>query len=398
MGFEELLPKEESEEELVEEVSKSNDCEKIGQNQFYSIITNKQSDWQTIIYDLIHSEQLDPWDIDLVVLTKRYFEKILELEESNELVEEGDNDLKTGEEIYKESDFYVSSKVLLAASLLLRIKSEFLLNKHIRDIDEALFGKKKENKQIIERIEINEDEIPILMPKTPLARARRVTLPELMSALNKAINTESRRIKREVQIKRARKLSEVDIPTFKRIDLKDRIKQFYAKILTSLKKRVDNDGRELNKISFSELVGREKEEKLASFLPLLHLSNTKKLWLEQEFHLEEIWVFLYEHFSKNRDKFLEDLEEDIEEMKEELEINNEDLENVEGEKLSGLERARLKNQAKKQMQDEIKRELAEELGQEIKKEIIEEISEEAKTEIKDIEKEEKIDKISGFEG
>ena len=42
-----------------------------------------------------------------------------------------------------------------------------------------------------------------------------------MAALNKAINTESRRIKREVAVKRAKKLSEVDFPEFKRVDLKE---------------------------------------------------------------------------------------------------------------------------------------------------------------------------------
>jgi len=284
-------------EELIESVdNESND--RIGENQFYDIITSRKPDWQAIIYDLIHTEQLDPWDIDLVRLTAKYFEKIAEMEET---------------------DFYDSSKVLLAAALLLRIKSEFLLNKHLRSIDEILFGRKDEDKKVFERIEINEDELPVLIPKTPLPRARRVTLPELMAALNKAINTESRRIKREVAVKRAQKLSEVDFPKFRRVDLKDRIKQFYARVLTSLKKKPMDAEKHLNKVGYSDLAGSEKEEKLACFLPVLHLSNTKKLWLEQGGHLEEIWIYLKEYFDKNRDKFVEELEEDIEGMKAELE-------------------------------------------------------------------------------
>jgi len=281
-------------EELIEVVKTE---ERIGENQFYDIVTSRKPDWQAVIYDLINSEQLDPWDIDLVKLTERYFEKINKMEEA---------------------DFYDSSKVLLAAALLLRIKSEFLLNKHLRSIDEILFDRKDEDKKVFERIEINEDELPILIPKTPLPRARRVTLPELMAALNKAINTESRRIKREVAVKRAQKLSEVDFPKFRRVDLKDRIRQFYAKVLTSLKKKGVNSEKHLNKIGFSELVGKDRDEKLACFLPVLHLSNNKKLWLEQYGHLDEIWVFLHEYFKKNRDKFVEELEEDIEGMKEEL--------------------------------------------------------------------------------
>jgi chromatin segregation and condensation protein Rec8/ScpA/Scc1 (kleisin family) len=281
--------------------------EKIGQNQFYDIITSRKPDWQAIIYDLIHTEQLDPWDIDIIILTEKYFEKVLELEK----------EIADSDEL-EVTDFYASSKVLLAAALLLRIKSEFLLNRHIKSIDDILFGKKEDKKYFLERIEIDNEDLPILIPKTPLPRARRVTLDELMSALNHAINTESRRIKREVSIKRAQKLSEVDFPEFSRIDLKDRIKHFYARVLTSLKKKAVTPEKHMNKIGYCDLIGKEREEKLASFLPLLHLSNTQKLWLEQEKHLDEIWVYLYNYFNKNKDKFMEDLEKDIEDMKEEL--------------------------------------------------------------------------------
>ena len=289
---------EELKEGEIIEIGSIEETEKIGQNQFYDIVTSKKSDWQTIIYELIHAEQLDPWNIDIIILTGKYFEKIHDLENT---------------------DFYVSSKVLLAASLLLRIKSEFLLNKHIKGIDEILFGKKEENKYVVEKIEIDENELPILIPRTPLPRSRRVTLTELMSALDKAINTESRRIKREVAVKRAKKLSEVDIPLFKRIDLKDRIKHFYARILTNLKRKASKPEKSLNKLGYSNLIGKEREERLACFLPLLHLSNSKKLWLEQETHLDEIWVYLYEYFNKNKEKFIEELEDDVEGMKEEIE-------------------------------------------------------------------------------
>lgn len=283
MDFEKFLP--ETEEIEISE----NQVEKITSNQFYDIITNRKPDWQSIIYELIQTNQLDPWDIDLIILTKKYFEKIEELEET---------------------DYYISGKVLLAATLLLRIKSEFLLDKHVKSIDEILFGK-KESVKAIEKIEIDESEIAILIPKTPLSRLRKVTLPELMAALNKAIETESRRIKREIQVKRAKKLSEVDI-SVKKIFLRDRIKQLYAKILTLLKKP------EINKISYFKLVGDKKEEKISAFLPILHLSDSKKVWIEQDTHLGEIWVYLYQHFETNREKFLLDLEQNIEEMKQEL--------------------------------------------------------------------------------
>jgi len=344
-------------DELIEESPVEGDIEdRIGQSQVYDIVTSRKPDWQAIIYDLIHTEQLDPWDIDLVKLTAKYFERIMKMEEN-------------------ETDFYDSSKVMLAAALLLRIKSEFLLNKHLRSIDEILFGRKDDEKKIFERIEINEDDLPILIPKTPLPRSRRVTLPELMAALNKAMSTESRRIKREVAVKRAQKLSEVDFPKFRRVDLKDRIKQFYARVLTSIKKKAVSDERHMNKIGYSELIGSEREEKLACFLPVLHLSNNKKLWLEQENHLEEIWIFLHEYFNNNKESFLEELEDDIEGMKAELEEENANSEALD-------EGKELITKGK---------EIDTQVGKDMKK-IVKEIGKE----IESINKEKEIEKVTGF--
>lgn len=368
MDFKEFLPTDKYEKEVEQEdieIIEEKLQEKIGQEQFYDVITSKKPDWQQIIYELINSEQLDPWDIDLVLLTRKYFERI---------------------QVLEDNDFYISSKVLLAACLLLRIKSEFLLNKHIKNIDEILFGKKEDKKLVFERIEINEDDLPLLIPKTPLPRARRVTLIELMNALNKAINTESRRIKREVAIKRARKLSEVDFPEFRRIDLKDRIKRIYAKILTTIKKTSNKPEKELNKVAYTNLAGNDRIERLSCFLPILHLSNSKKLWLEQEYHLQEIYIYLYDYFDKNRDKFIEELEDDIEAMKEELEA---------GEMLNEEEIA--SEDRKKEIIGEIEKAILDvEEAQKLSKEEIDEVESEVKEEIKELDKEKKIEKASGF--
>jgi len=386
MDFEDFLPEDFG---TNEEISDNPDSEKMGSEQVYDVITSRKPDWQQVIYDLIASEQLDPWDIDLVILTRKYFEKIALLEEQ---------------------DFYISSKVLLAAALLLRIKSEFLLNKHIKSIDDVLFGRKEETKYSMERIQIDENELPLLVPKTPMPRLRRVTLDELMGALNKAINTETRRIKRDIAIRRAKKLSEVDFPTFTRIDLKDRIRQFYARILTSLKK-VKVSEKELNKVGFTHLAGGEKEQKISSFLPLLHLSNSKKLWLEQEDHLEEIWIYLYEYFDKNRSNFLKDLMID-DSSTEEFEYPSELIEDEVSRNMSLAEKDYAKNSAGENLDEEIidNEKISEEEEKEIiRKEIIREIENEENSqnliseEISEIENgekelkvEEEIDRVSGF--
>lgn len=289
MDFEGFLP-EEVGKRTISKISKvkTDKIEQISQDQLYDILTSKEASWQAVIYELIQTEQLDPWNIDLSILAQRYLEKIRELEEAN---------------------FFISSKVLLAASLLLRIKSEILLNRYIRSLDEILFGKKEEKKTVMERIEIDENELPELMPRTPLPRFRQVTLQELMSALNKAINTESRRIKREITEKQAERLAQVDIPKF-RVNIRDRIRQIYAKIIVYFKKKPQS------KLSFTEIAGEGREEKLAAFLPLLHLDNQQKIWLQQEKHFSEIYIYLYELYKKQY--ALDFVEEEIGKIEEEL--------------------------------------------------------------------------------
>lgn len=271
--------------------------------QVYNIVTSRDPSWQSIIYDLIASEQLDPWNIDIGVLCKSYFDKIRQLEES---------------------DFHISSKVLLAASLLLRIKSEILLNKYMRDIDSILFPRDEEIKSIIERIEIDESEIPILSPKTPLPRFKKVTLQELIGALDVAIKTESRRIDKEIQKKQAQRLSHVDIPKFRRINIKERIRHFYAKILTGFK----NKKAEI-KLPYSHFTGSSKEERIACFLPMLYLSNHGKLWLEQDKHFSEIWVYLYNIFKKSFPDHDKDLLESEEEREMRLKQETDEVDRTE---------------------------------------------------------------------
>lgn len=243
--------------------------EKIKQEHIHELLFSEELSWQAILYDLINTEQLDPWDIDLVLLTGKYLTKIQALEEAN---------------------FFVSSKVLFAAALLLRIKSEILLEKDIRNLDEILFGKKEEQSYKLERIELAEGEIPELIPKTPLPRFRKVSLQELMEALNKAMNTETRRIRKEIEIRQLREGVDLNLPK-KTIKLTDKIKEIVAKIKFLFQKK--------EKIAFSELA-KNREEKLSTFVPLLHLDTQEKIWLEQEKHFGEIWILMYESYLKKQ--------------------------------------------------------------------------------------------------
>ncbi len=239
--------------------------DRINQDQFFNLISSNELSWQALIYDLIKTEQLDPWDINLATLADKYVETIQQLEDA---------------------DFFISSKILLACSLLLRLKSEILINSYIQDLNDALYGKKDEKRYEIERIEIDENDLPILSPRTPMARHKKVTLKELMKALDHAINTENRRIKKEIKGRQANKQMLTVMPKSNFIPLKTRIKSIFGLLKNHLD---DNDH-----MKFHHLAG-SKEEKLASFVPVLHLSNNGKIFLRQPEHIDHIHMTLDLH-------------------------------------------------------------------------------------------------------
>ncbi|MFC1682061.1 segregation/condensation protein A [Nanoarchaeota archaeon] len=262
--------------------------QKVKQDQVHDILFSREIGWQEIIYDLINTEQLDPWDMNILILTDKYLDKLQKLEEA---------------------DFFISSKVLLAAALLLRIKSEILLNKNIKSIDDILFGKKEQPKYTFEKIELDE-EIPELVLRSPIPRFKKVTLKELIESLNKAIATENRRIKKVIIDKNALRETEISLPK-RKFNIKHKIKEIYENLYAHLKE-------EKKKISFTEFAGENREEKIITFSPLLHLENQKKIWLEQDSHFEEIHIWLKNIYLKhNPDPFAElklEVEEQIKEL------------------------------------------------------------------------------------
>jgi segregation and condensation protein A len=260
----------------------------VKQEEIHDLLFSRELGWQEIIYDLINTEQLDPWDINITILAEKFLEKINKLEEA---------------------DFFVSSKVLLAAALLLKIKSEILLSKYIMSIDEILFGKKEKKEHKLERIEL-EEEIPSLIPRSPMPRFRKVTLKELMESLNKAISTENRRIRKAIIHKNSLRESAISLPK-SRFSIKDRIHGIYERLIGHF-----DSNKNTKKISYTEFVGVERTQRITSFFPLLHLENQRKVWLQQEGHFNEIDIWLREiYVEHNGEPFAELREEFEKEMK-----------------------------------------------------------------------------------
>lgn len=229
------------------------------QDKIYDLITKENEiTWQSIIYDLVKKEEMDPWDIDISVLTKRYLEAIKQLKEHN---------------------FFISGKVILASSILLRLKSYRLVSEHIANFDSQLFPSNEELLDEMEHNSYSEIEIPRLLIKTPQARRRKIHLNELVSALTQALEVNQRRLIRK---KDEELLRPAELPK-KTVDISNLIKNVYDKILSFFTKK--------EVVTFSEIIPSDtKEDKIYTFIPMLHLVNAGKIDIDQKEHFGEIYI------------------------------------------------------------------------------------------------------------
>lgn len=236
------------------------------QDQFYDMLVKEDEiTWQTILQDLIKSEQMNPWDIDISVLSKRYMETIKGMKEHN---------------------FFISGKVVLASAVLLRIKSSKLLLEDIANLDDLMYNN-KEYEELDEYDETKEVKVGnvTILPRVPQPRKRKVSMEELMVALNKALEVKKRRVLRRMKEDDA---PEVFIPV-ETMDISVRIKMIYKQVKNFFLDSVDK------RLTFDKLTPSDsREDRINTFVPLLHLCNHEKLDLLQEEHFGEIEIKLTE--------------------------------------------------------------------------------------------------------
>jgi|SRR3989344_1782179 len=219
--------------------------------------------WQTLIYDLVKSEEMNPWDININYLAEKYLDSV---------------------KILKEHNFFISGKIILAVAILLKLKSEKLMDEDLAYFDSLLFNQNQEEDLNLDAEEIIYGELPRLAIKTPLARKRKVSVEDLVQALEKALEVDKRRVIRRLtfQAIRVPKLPE------KKIDITSIIRGIFEKI-----KSLFTLGR---KVTFSILLPESpsKQDKILTLVPLLHLSNESKINLDQKEHFGEIEIELNE--------------------------------------------------------------------------------------------------------
>jgi len=221
--------------------------------------------WKTILLELVNSNKMDPWNIDLRLLAKEYLKFIKGI---------------------KQHDFRVSGKIILAAALLLKLKSVRLLEGDLNELDKLFSNTQEEDEDDLGMVDevlpdsVQKMETYKLIPRTPQPRKRKVSIYDLVDALEKALEVKERRVMRSMPS------LDVEIPK-KSLDVTVLMSHLYEKINSVFLQKAKG------KIYFDDLVpGDSKEDKIVTFIPLLHLTNQRKIDLEQHNHFGAIEVQL----------------------------------------------------------------------------------------------------------
>ncbi len=239
--------------------------EKATHDRILDIVVQKDElTWQSMIYELVKHENMNPWDVDVTLLAKHYIQMLKKL---------------------KQLDFRVSGKVVLAAAILLKIKSQRLLNDDIGELDKLMNPEEVSEEEFYDDLEASSregsEEIPALTPRTPQPRKRKVSIYDLMIALQKALEVRDRRILRSIPSVR------IDIPK-RKIDITKLIALVYEKITAHFSSTSE-------KLTFSKLTeDATRETKIHHLMSLLHLANVdnRKIDLMQSEHFGEIDIVL----------------------------------------------------------------------------------------------------------
>ena len=250
--------------EKLEKDKKKQAVEETNSRIFNLLFVEDELSWKDLIYKLIEEEHMNPWDIDVSILSQKFLEMLTKL---------------------KELDFRISGKMVLASAILLKMKSDILIDEDIVKFDNMM-NNSEENLPLDDdrRESYDSSNRPTIYPRTPQPRQRKVSVYDLVNALEKALEVESRRKKYPINTKKI----EIKIPENK-FDLGKAMTAVYERVESHYKKKNTK-----NKIlTFNDLVMSDsKKDKVLTFVPLLHLDTQRRIDIEQEKNFETINVKL----------------------------------------------------------------------------------------------------------
>jgi chromatin segregation and condensation protein Rec8/ScpA/Scc1 (kleisin family) len=239
------------------------------QDEFFKrIVDDEDIAWKTMIMESVKSGEMDPWDVDISYIATKFLEMLKNLSDMN---------------------FKVSGKVVLTSALLLKLKSRRFLEEDITHLDDLIasshqpeydeFSEEQSDGAFVDgkaRFSLDGENFE-LHKRTPLARKRKVSVYDLIDALEQALEVSKRR-----QIRERVNAPEVIVPQ----NLFD-----ISASMDELHKVVESHLSAKDMVSFSQLIpSHAREDKIMTFIPLLHLRNARKVDLHQDEHFTDFHV------------------------------------------------------------------------------------------------------------
>ena len=220
--------------------------------------------WKKIIYELVESEQMDPWDINVSLLAQKFIQVIRQMQDH---------------------EFKIPGKIVLAAAILLKIKATHLIDNDISNLDKLLNQTEEmAEDELFEEIGQQlkgkgQLTLPQLIPRNPQPRNRKVSVEDLVEALQHAMATKKRILAQQ-------RPTPFPYTPKTKIDILDVIRDVYHKITYYSNKD------KTAKITYTRLLPPKagKQDKVYTFMPLLHLENEQKIEMEQQKHFDEIVI------------------------------------------------------------------------------------------------------------
>jgi Uncharacterized conserved protein len=210
--------------------------------QIYALILNDELGWEHLITTIVREEKMDPLDIDLITIVDRFVDYTVKM---------------------KTLDFRFSGKFVYTAAILLKMKSDALMDKVLeREMKRSESGKSAYIRAMPADIAI--------FPKLAVSRTKPRTIMELLGVIREMMSLQR---KQKVNFKLQPK----------EIKIEERM-LILMKKLSSLFKRMEA-------ISFSSLLEeRSRKEVVYTFLPLVLLASERKVDLIQNEPFSEIFI------------------------------------------------------------------------------------------------------------
>ena len=209
----------------------------VGKEKEYLVDLIDQPAWKTILIELVKTNKMDPWNIDIIALADLYWKKI---------------------QLLERQDLRVPANAILASAILLKMKARTIKLSSIEEEEE-------ETKEISkEELKLIEETIPELRGQRQF-REGKISLDELVSSIEEIL---------EKTKQRKSILHSKELPEFNLQFNKERIAEQVEKVFKKIKEKADSQGL----VAFSALLEEKTPiEMVNCFVPLLFLVNNGKV-------------------------------------------------------------------------------------------------------------------------